>query len=96
MNAQSDPDTRIGRFADYLESSDLRGALAYGLLDDGLAVDELVLDLLAPAQALVGLRWELGDWSVAAEHASTAITEAVLAVAEGLSAPASGGHRGGS
>jgi methylmalonyl-CoA mutase cobalamin-binding subunit len=83
MNAHSDPDTRVGRFADYLESSDLRGALAYavGLLDDGLAVDELVLDLLAPAQALVGLRWELGDWSVAAEHAATAITEAVLAVA---------------
>jgi methanogenic corrinoid protein MtbC1 len=38
----------------------------------------LVQGLLAPAQAEVGRRWEANQWSVADEHAATAISDAVL------------------
>jgi methanogenic corrinoid protein MtbC1 len=49
------------------------------LLEAGVTVQELVLNLLGPAQAEVGRRWETNQWSVADEHAATAISDAILA-----------------
>ena len=37
-----------------------------------------MLDVLAPAQREVGRRWEEGSWSVAQEHAATAVTDVTL------------------
>ncbi len=76
----SDP---LERFVAHLETADRRGAIRYAeeLLDDGLSAAELVLDVLVPAQATVGLNWARGAWSVEMEHIATDITGAVLAVA---------------
>ncbi len=58
-----------------------------------MSAGELVLGLLVPAQATVGLNWERGKWSVEMEHIATEITEAVLAVAGAYANPASGRGR---
>lgn len=67
----------------YLAAGDRDGAIAYatGLLEDGVSAGELILDVLVPAQASVGLRWERDEWSIEMEHVATEITDAVLAVA---------------
>ncbi len=54
---------------------------------------ELVLGLLVPAQATVGLNWECGKWSIEMEQIATEITEAVLAVACARAHPAPGRGR---
>lgn len=59
------------------------GDLAAG----GTGVAEIVRDLLAPAQVEVGARWARAQWTVAQEHAATAIIETVLHTAA-LRAPA--------
>jgi methanogenic corrinoid protein MtbC1 len=71
----------VERFVGHLAVRDRRSAVrqALGWLDAGASVQDLVQDLLAPAQAEVGRRWETNQWSVADEHAATAITDAVLA-----------------
>ena len=71
----------VERFVDHLARRDRRSAArqALGLLEAGASVQDLVQGLLAPAQAEVGRRWEANQWSVADEHAATAITDAVLA-----------------
>jgi MerR family transcriptional regulator, light-induced transcriptional regulator len=58
-------------------------ALTMGLLTDGVSAEEVLLDLVAPAQVAVGARWATGEWTVAQEHAATHISEAsTAAVAE--------------
>ena len=47
-------------------------------IDDGHSVLTLVQRLLAPAQLQVGELWATDAWSVAQEHAATAVSEAVL------------------
>jgi methanogenic corrinoid protein MtbC1 len=71
----------VERFLGHLTRRDRRSAVrqALGLLDAGASVQDLVQGLLGPAQAEVGRRWETNRWSVADEHAATAITDAVLA-----------------
>lgn len=75
-------ESSLERFFGYLAARDRGGAIAYAtrLLDDGLSAGELILDVLVPAQASVGLHWERNEWSVEMEHVATEITEAVLAV----------------
>ncbi|MDQ3896206.1 MAG: cobalamin-dependent protein [Actinomycetota bacterium] len=51
-----------------------------GLADGGATAEELILDLLAPAEREVGLRWQRRRWNVAQEHAATAIVESELAM----------------
>jgi methanogenic corrinoid protein MtbC1 len=70
----------VERFVEYLARRDRRAAArqALGLLEGGVGVQELILGLLGPAQAEVGRRWEANQWSVADEHAATAISDAVL------------------
>ena len=46
----------------------------------GGAASEVVADLLAPAQRTVGERWHAGTWSVADEHAASAVVEDALGV----------------
>ncbi len=46
--------------------------------DGGVGFDRLVYDVLAPAQIEVGRRWARGEWTVAQEHAATAITDAAI------------------
>ncbi len=67
-------------FVELLEQADQPAAvrLVTGLAEQGVAPEELVLEVLAPAQREVGRRWERGDWSVAQEHAATAVTDTAL------------------
>jgi len=53
--------------------------LCLTLLDDGTGPEDITLRLLQPAQREVGQRWALGSWSVAQEHAASAVTDAALA-----------------
>ncbi|MEV6300342.1 cobalamin-dependent protein [Actinoplanes sp. NPDC051861] len=61
---------------------DERGAaeLAIALLDGGTSAQRLIVDLIAPSQARVGELWASNEWSVAREHAATAVSERVLAL----------------
>ena len=52
--------------------------LVVDLQESGTSLHEIVRDVLDPAQALVGRLWETGEWSVAQEHAATAVTEAAV------------------
>jgi methanogenic corrinoid protein MtbC1 len=72
----------VDRFVDALARRDRKAAVrqALGLLEAGTPVQELVQGLLARSQVEVGRRWEANQWSVADEHAATAITDAVLGV----------------
>ncbi|HEX2301567.1 MAG TPA: cobalamin-dependent protein [Pseudonocardiaceae bacterium] len=85
----------VERFVDALARRDRKAAAgqALGLLEAGAPVQELVQGLLGAAQAEVGRRWEANQWSVADEHAATAITDAVLgALAWRIKAPEDQGH----
>ncbi|WP_243770283.1 cobalamin B12-binding domain-containing protein [Amycolatopsis acidicola] len=56
-------------------------ALVERALDDGADPMAVLVDVIAAAQRRVGFRWQRGEWSVAQEHAATAVavsaTEAV-------------------
>jgi methanogenic corrinoid protein MtbC1 len=85
----------VERFVDALARRDRKAAAgqALGLLEAGTPVQELVQGLLGAAQAEVGRRWEANQWSVADEHAATAITDAVLgALAWRIKAAEDQGH----
>ena len=68
------------RFVELLEQADQPAAvgLVAGLAEQGATPEALVLEVLAPAQREVGRRWEDGRWSVAQEHAATAVTDTAL------------------
>lgn len=53
--------------------------LLLDLLNDGTPLARITAEVLVPAQVRVGRRWQRGDWSVADEHAATAVTETALA-----------------
>lgn len=44
----------------------------------GESIQRLVTEVLAPAQHRVGERWQGGEWSIAQEHAATAIVDDLL------------------
>ncbi len=50
------------------------------LLHAGVSPEDIISDLLVPVQLRVGLAWEVNDWSVAQEHAATAVVETVLSL----------------
>ncbi|MET7418168.1 cobalamin-dependent protein [Dactylosporangium sp. NPDC005555] len=68
-------------YFDHLERRDANGAVrhALDLIDGGADPVGVLLDVVAPAQEQVGLRWAEGSWTVAHEHAATAISESVAA-----------------
>ena len=49
------------------------------LLDGGVPAQRIMLDLIAPTQSRVGALWAANEWSIAREHAATAISERALA-----------------
>lgn len=53
--------------------------LCLDLLEEGMGPEDITLRLLQPAQHEVGQRWALGSWSVAQEHAASAVTDTALA-----------------
>lgn len=69
-------DSYLGSLARGDRSSALRQVR--GLRSEGHDVLDLIRHLLGPAQLRVGELWVSDDWSVAQEHAATAISEAVL------------------
>ncbi|GAA3514165.1 cobalamin B12-binding domain-containing protein [Actinocatenispora rupis] len=64
-----------------------------GMLDAGHDAEEVLLDVIAPAQARVGELWSSNEWNVAREHAATYISErAVEAVAARTVSSGGRGH----
>lgn len=55
-------------------------ALALRLADDGAPVPEVLVDLVGAAQIEVGERWQRNEYSIADEHAATAISDIVVSV----------------
>jgi methanogenic corrinoid protein MtbC1 len=53
--------------------------VAFAALDDGLGVEDVLLGLIAPVQAMVGREWAANRIRVAQEHAGTAINDRVIA-----------------
>lgn len=68
------------RFLDLVERADQPAAvrLVTGLTERGTTPEAVVLEVLAPAQREVGRRWEQGRWTVAQEHAATAVSDTAL------------------
>ncbi|MEU8228874.1 cobalamin-dependent protein [Actinoplanes sp. NPDC048967] len=56
------------------------------LLDNGVAPARVMLDLIARTQSRVGALWAANEWSIAREHAATAISERALAAVSARSA----------
>ena len=69
----------VEEYLSSLKRGDRSGALrqARTLRSDGHDLLALILRLIAPAQSRVGELWVSDSWSVAQEHAATAISEAV-------------------
>lgn len=84
--------TTWGRYMAALDAMDVRAgtAITIDAVDAGARVEEVVAELLAPGQEEVGRLWYCGDWSVAQEHAATAVADAALA-AVSMRLPASEG-----
>jgi len=59
----------------------------------GQPLDSIIVDVLVPTQVEVGRRWQANVWSVAQEHAATAVVDGVLG-AVGLQIPARPTPRG--
>ena len=53
-------------------------ALGLGLLTDGVPLQQVIVEVLAAVQREVGRLWESNRWSVADEHAATAVVDGVL------------------
>jgi len=68
----------------------LAAGIAASMLDQGLALDEIVGDVLRPVQAEVGARWAQGDLGIAYEHAATAAVEELLVRLSSTAGPAAG------
>lgn len=69
------------RFADVLLDRPPREAraVALALLDDGVPVRAVYLEMLGPALEEVGARWERGLATVAQEHLATAVVSSIMA-----------------
>ncbi len=67
-------------YLDLISRGDRVGAsrLVSGLVAAGIAAEEVISDVLVPAQAEVGQGWQDARWSIAMEHRATMITESVL------------------
>lgn len=68
-------------------------ALVLDSADEGLAPQDLLLDVLQPVQEEIGRLWEIGRIGVAQEHYVTAITELAIALLHPRLMPPPGRHR---
>ncbi len=82
-------DREAEAFHGHLEAHDLESAraLALGLLDEGVSVADVLREVVARAQVDVGERWHRSEYSVADEHAATAISDAVVSLLASERAP---------
>ncbi|GAA4702920.1 cobalamin-dependent protein [Pseudonocardia yuanmonensis] len=98
MSPRHAPDSRVvARRAEFMAAlgradEDAAVALALGLVDAGVPAGEVLLGLVAGTQEEVGLRWQRGEWSVAQEHAATAVNERVVAAVGRRTPPGTRGH----
>lgn len=71
---------RAEAFLARLTARDRQGAQEFVdlLLRQGVPAGDVITGVLAPAQREVGRRWASNEWTVAEEHAATAITDMVL------------------
>ena len=53
--------------------------LVHALLDEGVPAARIIVDLIARTQSRVGELWAADEWSIAREHAATAVSERALA-----------------
>ena len=69
----------------HLEAFDPHGAahLVRDAIANGVSVQSVIVDGLVPAQRWVGELWQRGVWSVAQEHAATAIVDDLLGLLGG-------------
>ncbi len=76
-----DPAARADLFFAALAARDEREALAVTLdaIEAGLGTESVLLDVIASAQRRVGAEWAANRFTVAQEHAATAISERVIA-----------------
>jgi MerR family transcriptional regulator, light-induced transcriptional regulator len=74
--------TAVEEYLTAVSVGDRAGALELvrRLLGSGSSTLEIIDEVVAPAQARVGELWATDAWSVAQEHAATAVSEAVLGV----------------
>ena len=70
-------------------------ATVFAMLDDGVAPEDVLLDVIATVQKKVGLEWAANRLTVAQEHAATAINDRVIAALahHRASTPAAGAGR---
>ena len=93
MNGRGIDEAVRADFDACLASAHEEGALelAIGLVVNGVSAEEVLLDLVAPAQVRVGERWASGEWTVAQEHAATYVSrrtvDAVVATARATGRP---------
>jgi methanogenic corrinoid protein MtbC1 len=85
----------VDRLLDLVESDLPHRAveLALARVRDGERVTDVVRHLLAPAQREVGLRWHVGRYTVAQEHAASAVIDDVLGLLTMHLAPPAGEHQ---
>lgn len=72
--------SHVSEYLDAVSSGNPAQALAVvrRLREAGLTPLEVMNDVIAPAQARIGELWATDSWSVAQEHAATAVSEVVL------------------
>src|SRR4051812_6181007 len=75
MEASAGPLLRAGEQGDTTTATDVLLAL----YEAGTPVATIVSDVIAPCQEEVGRRWEQAEWTVAHEHAATAVVDAAFA-----------------
>ena len=83
----------VARFDQAVASGSTDEALRFveDLVADGVDPVSVMVDVVAAVQRRVGQRWQSGEWSVAQEHAATAVaTSALEAVARAASRAARG------
>ena len=81
-------------YFEYLERPDVTAGsrVIEELVSGGETVADVVLEVLRPSQVEVGRRWQVNEWTVADEHAASAVTEtALMSVGASLAARR---HRG--
>jgi methanogenic corrinoid protein MtbC1 len=77
------------RYCQHLLARDAAGAtaMAVGLIDAGTSSSEVLLELVAPALAEIGRRWQRNELTVVDEHAASAIAERTIAVLASIGPP---------
>ena len=68
-------------------------SLVSRLMEEGVAFDQILFDVLAPLQHDIGTRWLQAEYRIADEHAASAAVETLLALFAGtFETPAEGTH----